>query len=147
MEKEVFAPIVNDVIDLVREQIRMVRERARTTGGNVTAVLLVGGFGSSEYLKNRIKASIDRAIIVQQPANGWTAVVRGAAMIGLSRANSELGRVHVSERVARKHYGTELNKVFVEGEDDASKKFAQSFVPGRTQLTFPGSGMRKRSAI
>jgi molecular chaperone DnaK (HSP70) len=124
MEKEVFAPIVNDVIDLVREQIRMVRERARTTGGNVTAVLLVGGFGSSEYLKNRIQTSIDRAIRVQQPANGWTAVVRGATMIGLSRANSELGRVHVSERVARKHYGTELNKIFVEGEDDASKKFA-----------------------
>jgi len=118
MEKEVFAPVVSDVVDLVREQISMVRAKS----GEVTAVLLVGGFGASEYLKNRIQTAIGPTIRVQQPADGWTAVVRGAAMIGLSRADSELETVHVSERVARKHYGTELEKVFVEGEDDASKK-------------------------
>lgn len=124
MEREVFTPVVNDIIDLVREQIRLVREKSGTTGGDVTAVLLVGGFGSSEYLMNRIKASIDPDIRVQQPANGWTAVVRGAAMTGLSRTNATLGMVHVSERVARKHYGTELTRVFEEGKDDVSRKFA-----------------------
>ncbi|KAF2790366.1 actin-like ATPase domain-containing protein [Melanomma pulvis-pyrius CBS 109.77] len=116
MKNEVFEPIIKDVIDLIQEQISM-------TGGSVAAILLVGGFGQSQYLMTRIKASIHSAIKVLQPANGWTAVVQGAAMIGLSRANANLGAVHISERVARKHYGTQLTMAFQDGKDDISKRF------------------------
>lgn len=115
MRTEIFEPVILDIISLVREQIRLI-------GGSVTAVLLVGGFGQSQYLKSRIKAAINSSIQVLQPANGWTAVVQGAAMIGLSRVNISLGRVDIATRVARKHYGTELATKFDEGRDDRTKR-------------------------
>jgi len=112
MQKEIFEPVIKDVLDLVREQISM-------AGSGVAAVLLVGGFGQSEYLKSRVSAAVGASIKVLQPSNGWTAVVQGAAMIGLSRANA---RLNVSERIARQHYGTELVSRFQKGVDDESKK-------------------------
>jgi len=115
MQKEIFEPVIKDVLDLVREQISM-------AGSGVAAVLLVGGFGQSEYLKSRVSAAVGASIKVLQPSNGWTAVVQGAAMIGLSRANARLTTVNVSERIARQHYGTELVSRFQKGVDDESKK-------------------------
>jgi molecular chaperone DnaK (HSP70) len=118
MKDDIFEPIIRDVIDLVREQISM-------TGASVAAVLLVGGFGQSQYLMTRIAASVGSSIKVLQPDNGWTAVVQGAAMIGLSRANAGLRMVHISGRVARKHYGTELLYVFEPEIDDIEKRLSQ----------------------
>ena len=43
-----------------------------------------------------------------QPPNGWTAVVRGALMKGLSFLSPTTERVKVHSRTARKHYGTEI---------------------------------------
>ncbi|KAF2011913.1 actin-like ATPase domain-containing protein [Aaosphaeria arxii CBS 175.79] len=116
MQQEIFEPIIKDVINLVQEQISM-------AGSDVAAVLLVGGFGQSEYLKDRIQTSVGSAIRVLQPSNGWTAVVQGAAMIGLTRASANLAQVNISERVARKHYGTELVTSFEAGVDEECKKF------------------------
>jgi molecular chaperone DnaK (HSP70) len=115
MRTEIFEPIICDVLDLVREQVNMAGNRT------VAAVLLVGGFGASQYLRDRIAAAV-RPIPVLQPENGWTAVVQGAAMIGLARANATLARVDLSARTARKHYGTELTTAFDPAKDDPSKK-------------------------
>jgi len=115
MTTEIFEPVISDVLGLVREQIVM------AGNSTVAAVLLVGGFGSSQYLKDRITTAVG-PINVLQPANGWTAVVQGAAMIGLSRANVALGRVNISARTARKHYGTELTTAFDPARDDPTKK-------------------------
>ena len=100
--KAIFDPVVNEVLALVRGQI------AATPHKKVKAVLLVGGFGQSAYLRETIRAAIDPAIEVMQPPNGWTAVVRGALMKGLSKLQPETERVKVQSRVARKHYGTEI---------------------------------------
>lgn len=139
MKNEVFEPIIKDVIDLVQEQISM-------TGGNVAAVLLVGGFGQSQYLLTRIKASIGPTIKVLQPANGWTAVVQGAAMIGLSRASASLGKVHISERVARKHYGTQLTSAFEDGKDDMTKRLNCTRLSDSTAANSLDSGSRNGTA-
>jgi len=88
--KKIFDPVVDEVVALVRGQIS-------ATNKKVKAVLMVGGFGQS-----------DSNIEVMQPPNGWTAVVRGALMKGLSQLEPDTERVKVDARTARKHYGTEI---------------------------------------
>ncbi|KAL9101421.1 MAG: hypothetical protein Q9163_003313 [Psora crenata] len=99
--RSIFDPVVDEIVALVRGQIAATQKK-------VKAVLLVGGFGQSAYLRETIRSSIDPSIEVMQPPNGWTAVVRGALMKGLSQLEPETERVKVQSRVARKHYGTEI---------------------------------------
>ncbi|KAF7559220.1 hypothetical protein G7046_g4942 [Stylonectria norvegica] len=97
----IFEPVVLEVIRLVKDQI---------TASNVPirAVLLVGGFGASNYLKERLRNSVDKKIQIMQPPNAWQAVVQGAVMKGLANsAPEQLTMVKVKNRKARKHYGTE----------------------------------------
>lgn len=74
-------------------------------GDAVTAVVLVGGFGQSRYLKSRVKEAISSATQVLQPENGWTAVVKGAAIHGLAQYGQS-SAPEVASRVARRSYGT-----------------------------------------
>ncbi|KAL9052621.1 MAG: hypothetical protein Q9206_004239 [Seirophora lacunosa] len=97
---QIFEPVVQEVVTLVRGQIA-------ATNKTVKAVLLVGGFGQNAYLRETIRGAIDAQIEVMQPPNGWTAVVRGALMKGLSQLEPTTARVKVASRSARKHYGTE----------------------------------------
>lgn len=97
----IFEPVVQEVIQLVKDQIS-------ASAVPIRAVLLVGGFGASNYLKERIRNSVDRKIQIMQPPNAWLAVVQGAVMKGLAQSAPEkLTLVKVQNRMARKHYGTE----------------------------------------
>lgn len=87
----IFDPVIEQVVALVKAQIV-------STKKDIKAVLLVGGFGQSFYLKERLRSSLASSIEVIQPSNSWTAVVRGAVMIG---AQSDV----VQSRAAREHYG------------------------------------------
>lgn len=98
---QIFEPVVQEVVMLVKGQIA-------ATGKKVKAVLMVGGFGQNAYLRETIRSAIDPSIEVMQPPNGWTAVVRGALMKGLSQLEPTTARVKVTSRSARKHYGTEI---------------------------------------
>jgi actin-related protein len=102
MESKVFDQVIKDIIGLVKDQIRATRSF-------VSAVLLVGGFGQSGYLMSRIQAKIDSHTPVMMPHNGWTAVVRGGAMIGLDHARSTDAGVNIVSRTARHHYGVWLS--------------------------------------
>lgn len=99
MKTKIFDVIMKDIIGLVKEQITM-------AGDEVTAVVLVGGFGQSRYLKSRIKDAISSGTQVLQPENGWAAVVKGAVIHGLSQHVSSPATVGVASRVARRSYGT-----------------------------------------
>ncbi|KAH8804541.1 hypothetical protein F5884DRAFT_417421 [Xylogone sp. PMI_703] len=101
--KSIFQPIVDKIIDLVKGQIKSTRTK-------IKAVLLVGGFGQNVYLKESLRNALGENIEVLQPPNAWTAVVRGAVMMGLAHANSNAGMV--VSRAARKHYGIELSVEF-----------------------------------
>jgi len=121
--KDIFAPIITEVISLVEQQVAAIRGR----GDSVSAIILVGGFGQSSYLYTRLKSHFKsnysppisvpvgnkrrrimtesgkpeglNGIEVMQPPNAWTAVVRGAVIRGLE------GSI-VTERRCRYHYGT-----------------------------------------
>lgn len=96
----IFEPIILKVIDLVKGQMS-------ATNKTIRAVLLVGGFGQNNYLKERLRSTLGSNVAVLQPPNAWTAVVRGAVMMGLANANSKYAAVGIESRAARKHYGVE----------------------------------------
>lgn len=93
--KEIFEPIVNQVLELLGAQVLQVLKAAQKPVG---AILLVGGFGSSEYLYKRILTWSAGSIPVLQPRNAWTAVVRGAIIRGLQGDT-------VAARLSRRYYG------------------------------------------
>lgn len=99
MANKIFEPIMKDIICLIKEQITL-------AGDDVAAVVLVGGFGQSKYLKSRARDAIAAGVRVLQPENGWVAVVKGAVIYGLGQHQPALAEVGVSSRVARRSYGT-----------------------------------------
>ncbi|CRK13867.1 hypothetical protein BN1723_010139 [Verticillium longisporum] len=104
----IFEPIILECIKLVSAQIA-------ASDVPISAILLVGGFGASNYLKERIRNAIDRKIRILQPPNAWQAVVQGAVMKGLAQASpSHLTQVRIQNRRARKHYGTRCNRDYDE---------------------------------
>ncbi len=50
--RDIFEPIVKEVCDLVQGQV----DKLRAKGGIVSGIILVGGFGQSDYLYRRLKA-------------------------------------------------------------------------------------------
>ncbi|CZR38902.1 uncharacterized protein FPRO_05906 [Fusarium proliferatum ET1] len=118
---KIFEPVVLEVIRLVKDQI---------TAGNVPvqAILLVGGFGSSNYLKERLRAAIDSSVRILQPPNAWQAIVQGAVLKGLALSSPDSTVVKVENRKARKHYGTEWSVRW----DEKSPKSKERKILGST---------------
>ncbi|USP80915.1 uncharacterized protein yc1106_08189 [Curvularia clavata] len=130
--KSLFDPVVEDVIHLVEGQVESIRAR----GGLVCGIILVGGFGQSNYLYSRMKSHFNSAppppyterpthfvpmdtpqsIEIYQPIHAWTAVVRGAVLRGLE------GNMVISRR-SRWHYGTSYATVFDENKHPISDRY------------------------
>jgi hypothetical protein len=132
--KDIFEPVVKEVCDLVQGQV----EGLRAKGGVVSGIVLVGGFGQSDYLYRRLKAHFTSAapppyserpthanasvtqengsIEVMQPVYAWTAVVRGAVLRGLE------GNMVIS-RKSRMHYGTSYATVYDEEKHSVSERY------------------------
>ncbi|KAH9908120.1 actin-like ATPase domain-containing protein [Xylariomycetidae sp. FL2044] len=133
--KDIFEPVVKEVCDLVQGQV----DGLRSKGGIVSGIVLVGGFGQSDYLYRRLKTHFTSAapppyserpthamaravgeensnIEVMQPVYAWTAVVRGAVLRGLE------GNMVIS-RKARMHYGTSYATVYDEEKHSVSERY------------------------
>ena len=130
--KEIFEPVVKEVCDLVQGQVDKIRQK----DGIVSGIVLVGGFGQSNYLYNKLKTHFNSAapppyterpthavatnnnqsVEVMQPMYAWTAVVRGAVLRGLE------GSMVVSRR-SRWHYGTSYATVFDEERHPVSDRY------------------------
>ncbi|KAI9367138.1 actin-like ATPase domain-containing protein [Aspergillus egyptiacus] len=93
----IFDPIVQEIEELVTEQRRGIAR----AGLVAEAILLVGGFGASDYLFRRLQEANPMTTILQPP-NSWSAIVSGAVHHGL-----EGNKVHM--RIARRHYGVQAN--------------------------------------
>jgi hypothetical protein len=65
--KRAFDPVVSEVVKLVKRQISGIKGTADNC--NVSAVLLVGGFGQSRYLKKKLEEAIS-PIQLLCPPNG-----------------------------------------------------------------------------
>ena len=111
---KIFAPVTKEVVRLVKAQILQSPKRPK-------AVLLVGGFGQSSFLRDQIRQSIPD-IDVKQPANGWTAVVQGALTKAIAESSPEDCKVYVNSRIARKNYGLIVTAPFDEDEHDSHRK-------------------------
>ncbi|KAF4339987.1 hsp70 [Fusarium beomiforme] len=98
--KNIFEPVVQEVIRLVKDQVT-------ASSVPVHAILLVGGLGSSNYLKERLWMAVDRSVQIMQPPYAWQAIVQGAVIRGLAQSDPYSAMVKVTNRKARKHYGTE----------------------------------------
>lgn len=132
--KDIFEPVVKQVCDLVQGQV----DGLRAKGGVVSGIVLVGGFGQSDYLYRRLKSHFSSAapppyserpthastsasqdagsIEVMQPVYAWTAVVRGAVLRGLE------GNMVIS-RKSRMHYGTSFATVYDEEKHSVSERY------------------------
>ncbi|MCJ1388771.1 hypothetical protein MMC18_001621 [Xylographa bjoerkii] len=116
----IFDPVITEIIALVQGQIR-------ATKATVKAVLVVGGFGQSSYLRDRIRDAVEGSDIeVIKCPNGWTAIVRGALMKGLIEKSS-ISSVRVGARAARKHYGTEIFVRYSSLKHDKTKRWWNAF--------------------
>ncbi|KAK5690192.1 hypothetical protein LTR97_012380 [Elasticomyces elasticus] len=118
--KTIFEPVIAHVVELVEGQVNAIRSK----GGLVSGIILVGGFGQSNYLYTRLKqhfnaapppytetpthevaAAPQQSVEVLQPLHAWTAVVRGAVLRGMEGSM-------VEKRRSRWHYGTSYATVF-----------------------------------
>ncbi|RPB00669.1 hypothetical protein L873DRAFT_1827566 [Choiromyces venosus 120613-1] len=112
--KEIFEPIVAQVLELISKQVIEVLKSGK---GPIAAILLVGGFGSSEYLYQRINRWAADKINVMQPRNAWTAVVRGAIIRGLQGDIAA-----VQSRLSRRYYGVVHDSKYDESKHDEAER-------------------------
>ncbi|KAI5856588.1 hypothetical protein BZA05DRAFT_416244 [Tricharina praecox] len=98
--KGIFDHVVDRVIALVSRQVSKVWQK----GDSVKTILLVGGFGSSEYLMKRLEDKFGSQMIeVLQPVNA--AIARGALLRGFD------GSIVMSRRAPR-YYGGSFGTPF-----------------------------------
>jgi len=75
----IFDPLIEDIGRMVDEQVNLVQKKrlseGHIKGEEVKAIFLVGGFGSSEYLKRSIERR-NPDIQVIQPHDAWSAIVK-----------------------------------------------------------------------
>ncbi|KAF5536279.1 heat shock 70 kDa 12B [Fusarium napiforme] len=109
IREKVFDPVVEDVKQLVQKQVNAVKYKYKK---KPKFVILVGGFGRSLYLHQRLQDAVgNRVDVLQQDGEKpWTAVLRGAVLHGLARTNHTSSiKVTVASRVSRHSYGTLVN--------------------------------------
>jgi len=99
----IFEPVMKEILRLIQEQIDKVSE----VNKRVSSIIMVGGFGSSAYLRKRVKELTDTLkdkltdkFQVLCPKDSWSAVVRGAVITGLKS-------VDIDSRQARRSYGVD----------------------------------------
>ncbi|KAL8915168.1 MAG: hypothetical protein Q9171_000287 [Xanthocarpia ochracea] len=101
-----FEPVVNRILELVRNQIIAIQAQNRL----LQNVLVVGGFGASEYLFQQIRLHVPPQFNskVVRPMDSVAAIVKGAVTAGITE------RV-ITSRVARRHYLMATLQPFREG--------------------------------
>lgn len=73
--REIFKPIIEEVVRLVGDQIRAAHSKGPEH--QIKGIFLVGGFGSSRYLKNCLEENYKNlGIQVIQPHDAWSAIVK-----------------------------------------------------------------------
>ncbi|KAL4900219.1 hypothetical protein BDW74DRAFT_182974 [Aspergillus multicolor] len=100
-----FDPVVKKILELIRQQINDANLQAGRNA--INRIILVGGFGDSEYLRLAVRNAFDPAttgIALTVPQNSQPAIVR-----------------------CRRHYGVEVSKPFREGIDKEADAFIHNY--------------------
>ena len=122
---QVFRPVIQEIIALVQTQMDFCVLKP-------DAILLVGGFGANPFLRQSLKAAFPHTEVMQ-PANGWTAVVRGALTKAMAEATPDVCKINISSRIARRYYGLPLSEEF-KADKHASPMKYWSPCEGRNQI-------------
>ncbi|CAB4434687.1 unnamed protein product [Rhizophagus irregularis] len=126
--KSMFDPIVEKIIQMIGTQLDNCRDEC-------SIIFLVGGFGQSKYLKNRIeekfKDRVKSIVVSKEPV---AAVVRGATLFGLSlydkiynMRNDEDVVFVLKNRKLNFTYGIKVFKPFRKG-DPPERKTSNGFI-------------------
>lgn len=148
--RDIFAPVVQEVCDLVQGQV----DRLCSQGGTVSGIILVGGFGQSEHLYRRLKAHFSSATpppppppppYSERPLRETEAEADDGGVIAAPHTNN--GSIEVMQPVyawtavvrgavlrglegsmvvsrrSRMHYGTSYATVYDEGKHALSERY------------------------
>ncbi|KAF9437621.1 Heat shock 70 kDa protein 12A [Entomortierella beljakovae] len=108
LKEKVFEPVVTQVLELIDQQYES------ATG--CSAIFMVGGFGSSKYLLERVKQEFRaRVRTISSPHKPEAAVVCGAVYAGLTPKI-------VTARITRRCYGLRMSMAFEHGLDSIYKR-------------------------
>ncbi|KAF4966515.1 hypothetical protein FZEAL_10639 [Fusarium zealandicum] len=117
----VYQPVIAKIQALVAGQISQVKEHHRKVP---KFIILVGGFGKSQYLYECLQDRVgDQIDVFQDEGEGpWTAVTRGAVLHGLAQTKlTNSISVAVDSRISRFSYGTLVNILPFDKDDHDSK--------------------------
>ncbi|KAI9888402.1 MAG: hypothetical protein M1814_000494 [Vezdaea aestivalis] len=119
MVKEIFDPLLDNVNQLVDEQINMIRLKRMSEqhpkANAIKAVFLVGGFGSSLYLRDYLQEQRPDIQVIQ-PHDAWAAILKGAVMSQLPE------KAVITSTVATNHYGVSALYTYRETEHAGQTK-------------------------
>ncbi|KAH7170827.1 hypothetical protein EDB81DRAFT_909517 [Dactylonectria macrodidyma] len=120
--QSVFSPVAYNIEKLVRDQVKAVIEKFSTPP---KYIILVGGFGRSRYLFNRLNTRFGHSTVLQsRGSKPWTAICRGAVVHGLTQSGlSSKLQVKIGARVARFSYGVMYVTTWKRGRHLACDKF------------------------
>ena len=108
-----FEPLINKIINKVRDLLEETKKKA---GYYPKFIFLVGGFGESPYLRQKIKKNFEsNELIVLIPKRPLVSVVRGACMFGLNPFS-------ITSRIAKRTYGISTLGIFDEKKHPLNKK-------------------------
>ncbi|GJN68510.1 hypothetical protein PLICBS_002553 [Purpureocillium lilacinum] len=112
----VFDSVVSKIEELVMQQLAAIQAKYQKPA---KYVVLVGGFGRSPYLHDRLREAVPTSTEIHQPTGHgpWTAICQGAVMYGRTVRNLlRPPPVAVKARVARQSLKKKLLMVF-QGQD------------------------------
>ncbi|TGO25935.1 hypothetical protein BPAE_0069g00070 [Botrytis paeoniae] len=130
--KKIFDPLIMDIERLIDEQVNLVKVKRMSEdhpkATEIKGIFLVGGFGSSAYLKSRIGACHPTIQIIQLH-DAWSAIVKGAVLSGLPR---KTGGVSIVSTQSTRHYGVEGRSLCDEERDRGRPKIVDCYGETRT---------------
>ncbi|KAM6531674.1 hypothetical protein FSOLCH5_001128 [Fusarium solani] len=117
----IFSPIVEKIAALVSRQVDIIETKYWAPP---KYIILVGGFGRSRYLFNRLEKKFKSTVLQSRGNRPWTAICRGAVVQGLTTHNlSPSLEVKVQARIARMSYGVRHQTPFIAGYHNLEDKF------------------------
>ncbi|KAH8732201.1 hypothetical protein GQ44DRAFT_766352 [Phaeosphaeriaceae sp. PMI808] len=108
-----FDACLNRVLSLIERHMKQIEKN----------LFLVGGFGSSDYLKHYIEDTMkDYRVRFRTPDTSWTAIVQGAVVCGIDKAQIPSIR---KAKACTRSYGVTMDEIFRETnhtEDDLTQE-------------------------
>jgi hypothetical protein len=110
MMTEVFDPIIEKIETLLKQQIGQLEK-----GEKIDTILLVGGFSQNRYLQHRLQHTFEPDIAIGIPAEGVTAISKGAVSYAF---NPRM----INKKPVNQSYALEVRSGFDREKQDDLKK-------------------------